>query len=292
MYGSMIRSAVILLTLTQTMCFAAEQPKQELVMGFVPSRDVNQIQLSANQIAQHLSEQTGYHIKAITVQSYAAIVVGMSNKTIDVAFLGPLDYVVGSFKNGSYPITASVRGGKKGYTGIVIVRKDSGITDLQGLKGKTIALGDPLSASSNLYPKFEMLKAGIDPAKDMRSMTLSSASAIVASVSSGKVDAGAVYLDARNNPEVVSRFPKIIDETRVIHSTETIPADPQIVRKDLNPEQVQKLKKALLALSSESDGKKWLKELFGIDQLVEAHDADYDELRRVIRAVNPKLLDR
>lgn len=287
----MFVATLLLVAMMQSASFAAEAPKQELVMGFVPSRDVNQIQFSADRIAHFLSEQTGYNIKAVTAQSYAAVVVGMSNKTIDIAFLGPLDYVVGHIKNGAYPITASVRAGKKGYNGIVIVRKDSEIADLKGLKGKTLALGDPLSASSNLYPKSAMIKAGVEPMRDVRTMTLSSASAIVMSVAQGKVDAGAVYLDARKNPEVAARFPKIMDDTRVIHSTETIPADPQIVRKDLNPEQVQALKRALLVLSSNGEGQKWLKELFGIDQLVAADDRDYDGLRRVIREVNPMLLN-
>lgn len=283
--------ALLLLTaMTQIKCYAAEMPKRELVMGFVPSRDVTQIQLSADRIAGYLSRQTGYRIKAITVQNYAAIVVGMSNKTIDIAFLGPLDYIVGHIKNGAYPITASVREGKKGYHGIIIVRNDSGITSLKDLKGKTIAFGDPLSASSNLYPKFAMKKAGVDPMNDVRAMKLSSASAIVVSVVQGKVDAGAVYLDARKNPEVAARFPRIMDETRIIHLTQTIPADLQIVRKDLNPAQVQVLKRALLSLSSDDDGKEWLKELFGIDQLAAAEDFEYDGLRRVIHQVNPMLL--
>ncbi len=260
-------------------------------MGFVPSRDTNQIQLSADRIAHHLSKKTGYRIRALTVTNYAAIVLGMSNKTIDIGFVGPLGYILGHKKTGAYPITASVRDGKKGYSGIMIVREDSGITDLEHLKGKTIALGDPLSASSNLYPKFAMFNAGVDPQKDVRARTLSSASAVVMSVAQGQVDAGAIYLDARENPEVVARFPKIMDETRVILMTETIPADPQIVRKDLNPGQVQALKTALLELSSDDEGKKWLQELFGIDSLAPADDADYDGLRRVVRKVNPMLLN-
>src|SRR5690606_34205549 len=119
----------------------------------------------------------------------------------------------------------------------------------------------------------------------------SSASSIVMSVAQGQVDAGAVYQDARENPEVTARFPSIMDETRVILMTDLIPADPQIVRKDLNPSQVQVLKRALLELSSDTNGKQWLKEMFGIDSLVSADDSDYDELRSVIREVNPVLLN-
>lgn len=291
-FRKLIRVAILLFAvLTGSICFAEEKPKQELVMAFVPSRDVSQIQLSADRIADYLSKQTGYHIKAITVQGYSAIVVGMSNKTIDIAFVGPLDYVVSHLKNGSYPITASVRNGRKGYNGIMIVRKDSKINNLKDLKDKTVAFGDALSASSNIYPKLAMAKAGVSSTKDIRAMTLNSASAIVVSVLQRKVDAGAIYLDARTNPEVITRFPKIMDETRVIYQTQTIPADPQIVRKDLNSLQVQQLKKALLALSSDKDGKKWLKELFGISQLVAADDSDYNVLRNVIKEANPKLLN-
>lgn len=289
--GMLRRVLFILFLMPLVKCFAAEEPKQELIVGFVPSRDVHQIQLSADRIAHYLSEQTGYSVKALTATNYAAIVVGMSNKTIDVAFVGPLGYIIGHNKNGAYPITAAVRGGRKGYTGILIVRKDSAIHHLEDLKGKTIALGDPLSASSNLYPVSAMLTAGVDPRKDVRARTLSSASSIVMSVAHGQVDAGAVYLDARENPEVTARFPEIIHDTRVIYETDVIPADPQIVRKDLNSHQVESLKKALLGLSTDESGKKWLNELFGIEGLVEASDADYDGLRSVISRVNPTLLN-
>lgn len=270
----------------------AEPPKHELIMGFVPSRDVNEIQLSANKISNYLSERTGYHVKSITVQNYAAIVVGMNNKNIDIAFIGPLDYVVSHIKNGAYPITASIRNGKKGYNGIIVVRKDSHINSLKDLINKKVALGDALSASSNLYPKAAMRVAGIDPVNDIRTLTLSSASATVVSVLQGKVDAGAVYSDARTNSEVMARFPNILNETKIIYTSELIPADPQIVRKDLNPEQVSALKKGLLDLSSDHTGKLWLKALFGIDKLEPAVDSDYDGIRKVIRSANPALLNK
>lgn len=284
-----VHATASVLMATAAMCIAVGAKAQtgaptRIVMGFVPSRDVNEIQLSADKIGAYLSKRTGLNVVPITVQNYAAIVVGMNSAKIDLAFLGPLDYVVAHNKNGAYPLTASVRHGKKGYRGMVFVRKDSAIRGLAGLKGRTVALGDPLSASSNLYPKAAMRAAGVDPAMDIRTHTLSSASAIVVSVLQKKVDAGAVYVDARTNPEVLKRFPDAIKNTRVIHTTEIIPADPQIVRKDLDPALVQKLKDGLLALSDDAEGKVWLKELFGIDALEPATDADYDGLRQVLKA--------
>lgn len=279
----------LLLCLCAPLCSAEEAIKPELTLAFVPSRDINQIQLSADRIAQALSLHTGYRIRAITVQNYAAIVLGMSNKTIDIAFVGPLDYVVAHKKNGAYPITASVRHGQKGYKGLIIIAADSNIRSLAELKGRTVALGDPLSASGNLYPRAILRAAGVGD-HDYRALNLSSASAIVLSVLSGKVDAGAIYNDARNNPEVLKRFPQALSGTRILAETQMIPADPQIVRVDLNRAQVQKLQKALLAISDDAEGRDWLKSLFNIDALSPANDAEYDSLRIIVQASGSDLL--
>lgn len=270
---------------------SGEEPeKQDLVMAFVPSRDVNQIQLSADKIAQYLSKETGYNVKATTVTSYAAVTEGMTSKKVDMGWVGPLDYVIGRQQNGSYPITASIRFGKKGYKAFIIVKSDSGINELKDLKGKTFIFGDTLSASSNLYPRYALIKAGLNPDKDLTAQRISNQSAVAIGVYQGQADAGAIYDDARKNKEVVGKFPDIMDKTKVIYTSDLIPADPQIVRKDLNKKQVEKLKAALLKLSNDPEGKKWLKDLFSIDSLADASDADYDVLRDVVKTVNPDLL--
>ena len=58
----------------------------------------------------------------------------------------------------------------------------------------------------------------------------------------------------------------------------------------MNSPQVAKLKAALLKLSSDPDGKQFIKDLFTIDALQEATDAEYDVLREVVKAVDPGLL--
>lgn len=270
---------------------SGEEPeKQEIVMAFVPSRDVNQIQLSADKIAQYLSKETGYTVKAITVTNYAAVTEGMTSKKVDMGWVGPLDYVIGHEQNGAYPITASIRFGQKGYKAFIIAKSDSGINELKDLKGKTFIFGDTLSASSSLYPRYALIKAGLDPDKDLKAQHISNQSAIAIAVYQGQGDAGSIYDDARKNKEVTQKFPDIMDKTKVIYTSELIPADPQIVRKDLNKKQVEKLKAALLKLSNDPEGKQWLKDLFSIDSLADANDADYNVLRDVVKTVNPGLL--
>lgn len=275
---------------TRTASTGEEPVKQDIVMAFVPSRDVNQIQLSADKIAQYLSKETGYNVKSTTVTSYAAVTEGMTSKKVDMGWVGPLDYVIGREQNGSYPITASVRFGQKGYKSFIIVKSDSGINELKDLKGKTFIFGDTLSASSSLYPRYALIKAGLDPDKDLVAQRISNQSAVAIGVYQGQGDAGSIYDDARKNKEVIQKFPDIMEKTKVIYTSDLIPADPQIVRKDLNKTQVEKLKAALLKLSNDPEGKQWLKDLFSIDSLAEANDADYNVLRDVVKTVNPGLL--
>lgn len=282
---------LIMLALTVSACTDdAPTTKQELVMGFVPSRNVHEIQVSSEKIADYLSEKTGYKIRSITLSNYAAVAVAMKSERVDLAFVGPLSYLVIRENAGAYPITAAVRHGRKGYEGLIIAGVDSGVSSLADLKGKSMAFADALSASGNLYPKGMLIDTGVDPANDLRSIIVSSQSAIVMSVMKGKVDAGAIYDDARLNPEVLKYFPDVVDKTRVIARTNLIPADPQIVRANLDPKQAAKLKAALLEMAADPKAKQWLKELYGIDGLEPADHEEYTELLAIVQKVNPSLL--
>lgn len=271
--------------------FGEEPIKNNLVLGFVPSRSVHEIQLSANEIARYLSAETGYDIKAVTLADYAAVAVGMKTKRVDFAFVGPLNYLVIDRKVGAVPLTAAVRNGKMGYHGLIIVNRSTDINSIADLKGHRVALGDALSASGTLYPRFAMLDAGLDPVMDIKSISLSSQSAVVMSVLEGKVEAGAIYDDARTNPEVIKYHPDILERTRVIYRTDVIPSDPQIARASMNPQQVEVLRKALIRLGSDQKSKQWLKDVYGIDGLESTSINDYKSLLAVVNKVNPSLLE-
>ncbi len=267
-----------------------EAEKQELSMAFVPSRDTTEIQLSGKNIADFLSKETGYKITSTTATSYAAVTQSITSKKTDLAWISPLSYAQARDQNGCYPITASVRNGTKGYKAFIVVKSDSPIQKIEDLKGKKFAFGDPLSASSTLYPKAAMLKAGIKTDADLTSQNISSASSVAIAVYQGQVDAGAFYDDARKNTEVIGKFPDILEKTRIIWTSELIPADPQVVRKDLNKAQVAKLKAAMLKMNTDPQAKQFIKDLFTIDALADASDSDYDTLRDVVKTVDPSIL--
>jgi phosphonate transport system substrate-binding protein len=268
-----------------------EAVKQNLVMALVPSRQSDVIQTQADKIANFLSTETGYTIKASVVANYAAVGEGMGAKNIDIGWVGPLDYVISAKKFGVYPITASVRKNTLGYKAFVVARTDSGIKTLADLKGKTVCLGDAISASSNLYPSGALAAAGLKAGSDYTVRNISNQSAIAIAVVEKSCDAGAFYDDARTNKEVTDKYPNVLKDTQIIYTTELIPADPQIVRKDLNADQVKKIYDAMIKLSNDPNGKKYINDLFTIDGLAPVTDASYEGLRKVIQTVKPDLLN-
>ncbi len=52
------------------------------------------------------------------------------------------------------------KGGVSEYSSVIVVRKDSGITDLDGLRGHNIACEDPESTSGYILPKASLISLG------------------------------------------------------------------------------------------------------------------------------------
>lgn len=265
--------------------------KQEISMGFVPSQTTSVVQTNATLIADYLSKKTGYHVTSNVLTSYAAVTEGMTSGNVDIGWVGPLDYVIAHQKNGAEAVTKSVRNGLPSYKAFIIVNANSNINSVKDLKGKKFAFGDPLSASSSLYPKAAMKAAGLDPDKDVTGVNISNQTQIAVSVCKGDVDAGAIYDDARKNAGADTSCPGIMTKTKVIYTTDPpVPGDPQMIRHTLNPDQKKKLKDAMIAMGSDPTIQPALKALYTIDSLVPAQDSDYDDLRKVVKAVNPSLL--
>jgi phosphonate transport system substrate-binding protein len=270
----------------------AEAPiKQDLVMGFVPSQTSSIVQTNADILGKYLSEKTGYNITPRVLTSYAAVTEGMTSNNVDIGWVGPLDYVVAHQINGAEAVTKSVRNGLPSYKAFIIVNVNSNINSIADLKGKKFAFGDSLSTSSNLWPRYVMKKAGIDPDNDLKGTSIANQTQISVSVCQGTVDAGAIYDDARKNKGAETSCPGIMTKTKVIATTDPpIPGDPQMIRHNLNSAQKKKIKDAMIAMGSDTTIQPALKALYTIDSLVPAQDSDYDPVREILRQVRPELL--
>lgn len=265
---------------------SAENP---LRMMFVPSGDTQVILKGGQEIGHLLHKDTGLHFKTSVATSYAAVIEAMGAGKVDVGWLATFSYVLAHDKYGVELLLVVQRFGSPFYRGQIMVRADSGIQDLAGLKGKQFAFVDPASTSGHLYPKALLLSQGFDPEHFFKkSVFAGSHNAVVLSIYKGEVDGGAAYDGSRS--AVAKSFPDVFDKVKVIAYTKEIPNDTVSVRKELPENLKLKIREGLKKVSRSPKGSKILKKLYGISGFTDL-DGLFDPVREAGRLLNLNLSD-
>ena len=116
---------------------------------------------------QALLESTfGVPAKMLAAADYAGVIQAFAAGQIEVAYMSPAAYASAWLESNGRVIpvlTAQESDGSTSYVSVMYVRADSGITDLAGMKGRSLAWADPNSASGYLIPRSEFRAAGLDP---------------------------------------------------------------------------------------------------------------------------------
>jgi phosphonate transport system substrate-binding protein len=263
-------------------------------MAFVPSADSQKVLASGEPLGKMLGDVTNLTFRVSVPTSYTAVIEAMGANQVDVGWLAPFAYVLAHDKNGSQVILASLRQGSKTYRSQVVVRADSGITSLDQLRGKKFAFVEPASASGFLFPNALLAQRGIDY-KTFFSDTIFAGGhdKVIIAVYNKQVDGGASFgnnidtgppTDARTL--VRSTLPEVMEVVRPIAQTDPIPNDTVSVRRGLDDNLTRLIRDGLLYVQSTDDGKKALRDLYGIDGLGPAEDRDYDAVRNAAKALN------
>ena len=256
-------------------------PEKPIRMMFVPSGDAQVILEGGQEIAQMLKQATGLHFTTSVATSYAAVIEAMGAGKVDIGWLATFSYVLAREKYDVDLLLIVVRFGKPFYRGQIMVRADSGIKTLAGLKGKTFAYVDPASTSGHLYPKALLLANGHDPDKFFaQSVFAGSHNAVVLSLLKGEVDAGAAYDGSRL--AVAKSYPDVFKKVRVIAYTQDIPNDTVTARKGLPVAIKNKIRAGLKYIAKTPQGGKVLKRVYGISGLMDL-DGFFDPVREASR---------
>jgi len=104
----------------------------------------------------------------------------------------------------------------------------------------------------------------------------------------GSVDAACCYEDARDKLLGMG-FPDIMTDTRVLAYTPEIPADNVAVINELDPQLAERVRSGLVDLAASEEGARVLLELYDIEGLVPAVDADYDPVRHMVEVLDKDL---
>ena len=114
-----------------------------------------------------LESRTGLKVAFFAVNNRTAAAEAVRAKRVDLVFTGPAEYVVLRARANVVPVIALQR---VDYYPNVVVRADSGITDVAGLKGKKVVFGPIGSTSRHLGPMQLLADLGLDPRSDIQPM--------------------------------------------------------------------------------------------------------------------------
>lgn len=259
-----------------------------IILAFTPSQDVQRLTTSGNAIASALGQATGLAWKVSIPTSYAAQIESVCAGQADVAFIAPLQMTLMLDKNCGTPILAALRTDPESkqlsttYYSQILVKSDSGINDIAGLKGKTFAFADALSASGYVFPTLTVKnKTGQDPKTFFSSTTFAGGHDKVAlAVYSGQVAGGATFIDVRTNAGMPA---DIMQKTKLIDKAGPIPNDGVALRKGFPEDLGKQVQKALVDYGKTDAGKAAFKALFSWDGMQEVDAKFYDPMREAAK---------
>jgi phosphonate transport system substrate-binding protein len=228
------------------------------------------------------------------------VIEAMGSNNVDVAWLAPFSYALANQKYGANVILATVRKGQLTYPSVFITA-DANIKSIADFKGKKFAFVDPASASGYLYPvaafKNADLITGTPPNVEAffgsgNVVFAGGHDKVATAVYNGQVAGGAVFggpldpatgqpTDARSLIVRTKGFEDVYQKVRIIGETQQIPNDTVSVRKDLPAEVTKQIQAGLLKLTTTTEGRRLMYDLYQIDDLVSVTDSFYDPIRQV-----------
>jgi len=260
---------------------AAMAETTELRVSAIPDEAPTELMRKFEPLGKYLEEQIGIPVTFQPVSDYAGVVEALGAKRLDMAWLGGFTYVQAKLRTGD-AIPLVQREQDEVFTSTFITA-DPEVKTHADLKGKSFAFGSVSSTSGHLMPRYFLQKDGIDPDTFFSRVGFSGAhDATVAWVESGKVDAG--VLNSSVWDKLIEEDKVNTDKVRVYAVTPTYYDYNWTVRGGLEPELVEKIKAAFLALDPANPEHKAILDLQRASRFVPTSAENYQGIEEAARA--------
>jgi phosphonate transport system substrate-binding protein len=261
---------------------AADANPTVLKVALLPDENASELIKRNQPLRDYLQSKLGKQIELIVTTEYSSMIEAMRFGRIDVAYFGPLSYVLARSKAEIEPFAAMVEGGKPTYRSVLIASEKSGVSAIGDIRGKKVVFGDPASTSSHLIPKAMLEDAGLVADRDYQQNFVGAHDAVAANVANSNADAGGLSEVIWNR--LVER--KIIDtsKVKVLGYSKEYPQYPWTMRSDLAPDLKDKIRDTFLTLHDPVVLKSFKAEGFA-----PIKDNDYNVIRDLAKALHLKL---
>jgi phosphonate transport system substrate-binding protein len=250
-----------------------------LRVALLPDENAATIIQNAQPLKAHLEKALNRNIELIVTTDYSSMIEAMRFGRIEVAYFGPLSYVLAKSKSDIEAFAVGVSNGSPTYTSVVITQADSPIRKIADLKDKTVAYGDTASTSSHLVPRAMIEDAGLVANRDYKTVYVGAHDAVARAVETGKVNAGAL---SRPIYETLLKSGRINPEkVRILAETKPIPNYPMAMQSKLAPALKEQIRAAFVDLKDPA-----ILKTFRAQAFAATNDGAYDVLRTTAKVLN------
>jgi phosphonate transport system substrate-binding protein len=275
------RWVLALLWLTaMTAMSVARAADGDLVMGVFPRLNASETTTRYAPLAEYLGERLGRKVSLVTSKDFESFWRGIEEQRYDIVQYNQYHYIRSAK---TYRVIAHNKEfGKSTLAGVLYVRKDSNITSLVQLRGRTVLFGGGEDAMMGyIAPVYMMLQAGLKKEEFKSRFAVNPLNSVIG-VYHRQADAAGSGDGAVEQPAVKNAINT--DELTVLAVSEQLLHLPWAVKRTMPARLRESIQSVLVDLENSEAGKKVLKSavLTGIGK---AEDKDYDPHRRMVRTV-------
>jgi phosphonate transport system substrate-binding protein len=186
----------------------------------------------------------------------------------------------------------AMAGDPKDFKGIFIVRKDGNINKFSDLKRKAVSFPSPTALSACIMPQYFLYKNGVNINKDIINMYVGSQESSIMNVYLKTTAAGATWPPPWRTFQ--KEHPKEASQLKMIWETESLVNNSVMARDDVPKNIKDQVKKYLLELDKNEEGKKILKNM-ETEYFILATNKDYnivktytDQFEKEVRKIDIK----
>ncbi len=245
-------------------------------IGLIPERNIFSQKQRYEPIAQYVSKRIHANVELVVLSRYGNIIENFVSNRLDGAFFGSF---TGALAQRKLHVEAVARpeypDGTSTYHGLILVRKDSGITGVEDMRGKRFAFVDKATTAGYLLPLYYFKTHGIDDPNTLLKETYFAGTheGVILDVLERKAEIGA----AKNTmfSALASNDPRISEELSILTRSPDVPENALCVRADLDESLKNELRIALLTMHQDKRGEEILRN-FGVARFIDTTEADYN----------------
>jgi len=268
-----------ILSILVSLTAQAEPRPDKLVVGLLPGESAPTVMRLNEPLRAYLEKRLGLPVELVVGANYAATSEALRFGRLDIAYLGPVTYILQSrraklepFARPSHAVVGPT------FQAAVIVAADSPAKTLADLKGQEVAFGDPASTSGTWVPRYQLLEAGLVAGRDYTLRVLGAHDSVALAVANHKVAAGGLSLPIYQR--LVKEGKIDANATRILAPSPAIPEYMWTFREGLDPAFREEIRKAFIGVTDpDALG------VFRAEAFIPCVDSDVDRVRSWIEAI-------